>query len=666
MSSMMTDVDQYRRIFQSLTLRGKQLRSRIYVPAHQPGLADNGAPGERYIAYHRRRARAGVGMQITGATPIIWSEVWADGKTLVNIDDRIIPGYQKLAAAVHDEGGLILAQLAHVGAMETAGSEIVSASRVHSEVTLRTARAAREEDLAFFLDRYAAAARRCREGQLDGIELTMAHGMLLASFLSPLMNQRSDQYGGNIEGRTLFPRQVLSALRAICGTDMILGVRLSSDELTEGGLRIDEGVRIAARLVATGDVDYVTVIAGNNSRKLARVDHWPPTPAPHGLFRHLARAVKETIGVPVAAVGRITTPDLAEDILRRGDADLVGMVRAHVADPDLLLKAKAGQAATIRPCVGANLCINTLLDHQSLRCFVNPEAGHDPVPAAIGRGRIAVVVGGGPAGLEAARQLALRQFAVTLFEKTAAVGGQMRLWANTPSRREFGNIIDWWRAELERLGVDLRCKSEAGVATIQRLKADLVIVATGSAPVARQLPTNGRFVPQMTPYEAIQAEPGHKIVVCDEVGRLGAMVIAEQLAQRWTQVILVTSALHPGEGEGITTVYPLLRDLARHRVIIIDRAKAVCLSDATLQLRGVFDEPRASIADVDLVCSFVGSESDDLIAAALHQRGIASHVIGDAKIPGDAGDAILGAATTVSRLDRELDTSTEPLRRFSA
>jgi glycine/D-amino acid oxidase-like deaminating enzyme len=342
------------------------------------------------------------------------------------------------------------------------------------------------------------------------------------------------------------------------------------------------------------------------------------------------------------------------------------MVRAHVADPDLLLKAKAGQAATIRPCVGANLCINTLLDHQSLRCFVNPEAGHDPVPAAIGRGRIAVVVGGGPAGLEAARQLALRQFAVTLFEKKAEVGGQMRLWANTPSRREFGNIIDWWRAELERFGVDLRYNSEAGVAIIERLKADLVIVATGSAPVPRRLPAHGRWVPQMTPYEAIQTEPGRKIVVCDEVGRLSAMVIAEQLAQSWGQVLLVTSALHPGEGEGITTVYPLLRDLARRGVIVIDRAKAICLSDATLQLRGVFDEPRAPIADVDLVCSFVGSESNDLIATALHQRGIASHVIGDAKIPGEAGDAILNAATTVSLLDRESGTLAQPWRRFFA
>jgi 2,4-dienoyl-CoA reductase-like NADH-dependent reductase (Old Yellow Enzyme family) len=604
-------------------------------------------------------------MQITGATPIIWSEVWADGITLVNIDDRIIPGYQKLAKAVHDEGGLILAQLAHVGAMETAGTEIISASRVHSEVTLRTARAARADDLAFFLARYAAAAGRCRDGHLDGIELTMAHGMLLASFLSPLMNQRRDQYGGDLEGRTRFPRQVLSALRAICGTDMILGLRLSSDELTEGGLKIEEGARIAARLVATGDVDYVSVIAGNNSRKLARVDHWPPTPAAHGLFCNLARAVKETIPVPVAAVGRITTPDLAEDILRRGDADLVGMVRAHVADPDLLVKAKAGKAATIRPCVGANLCINTLLDHKSLRCFVNPEAGHDPVPAAVGRGRIAVVVGGGPAGLEAARQLALRQFAVTLFEKTATVGGQMRLWANTPSRREFANIIGWWRAELGRLGVDLRCNSNAGVATIEPLNADIVIVATGSAPVARQLPTDGRLVPQMTPYEAIQTEPGRKIVVCDEVGRLGAMVIAEQLAQRWAQVILVTSALHPGEGEGITTVYPLLRDLARRGVTIIDRAKAVGLSNAILELRGVFDEPRGPIANVDLVCSFVGSASDDLIATALRQNGIASHVIGDAKIPGEAGDAILNAATTVSLLDKGPETSAQPLRRFS-
>src|SRR6202453_4575033 len=172
-------IEAFPEIARGLQIRGKRLRSRVFLPGHQPGLAENGLPGDRYIAYHRRRARAGLGMQITGATPVIWSEVWADGLTLVNIDDRIVPGYRRLAAAVHAEGGLMLAQLAHVGAMETSGDAIVSASGVRSEITQRTARQASPEELDAILEAYRGAARRCREGGLDGIEMTMAHGMLL-------------------------------------------------------------------------------------------------------------------------------------------------------------------------------------------------------------------------------------------------------------------------------------------------------------------------------------------------------------------------------------------------------------------------------------------------------------------------------------------------------
>ncbi|MBV9287187.1 MAG: hypothetical protein JO288_05090, partial [Hyphomicrobiales bacterium] len=401
--------DSYARVDEPIRLRGKRLRSRIYLPAHQPGLADRGLPGERYVEYHRRRARAGLGMQITGATPILWSEVWAGGLTLVNIDDRIVPGYRRLAAAVHAEGGLMLAQLAHVGAMETTGDAIVSASWTRSEITQQTAREATPDELAEIVELYPAAALRCRAGDLDGVEVTMAHGMLLASFLSPLMNRRTDRYGGDVDARTLFPREVVGAVRSAMGADAIVGIRIPGDELVQGGIGPAEAAALAERLVRSGEIDYVSVTAGNNTRKLARVDHWPPTPAPFGAFRRLSRVVKEAVPVPVATVGRVTTLALAEDILRSGDADLVGMVRAHIADPELLPKSKAGRADSVRPCVGANVCINSLLDHKPLACMANPDAGQPQARIAegSGNGRRAVVVGGGPAGLEAARRLAI-------------------------------------------------------------------------------------------------------------------------------------------------------------------------------------------------------------------------------------------------------------------
>jgi 2,4-dienoyl-CoA reductase-like NADH-dependent reductase (Old Yellow Enzyme family) len=641
---MTTTETSFPHVARELQLRGKTLRSRVYLPAHQPGLADDGLPGERYIAYHRRRARAGLGMQITGATPVIWSDVWADGLTLVNIDDRIVPGYRRLAAAVHDEGGLMLAQLAHVGAMETAGDAIVSASGVRSEITQRTARQASADELAEILEAYRAAAQRCREGELDGVEVTMAHGMLLASFLSPLMNQRADRYGGDRDGRTLYPREVVAAIREAMGPESIIGVRIPGDELVEGGVDAQEAAAVAQILVREGHVDYVSVTAGNNTFKLARVDHWPPTPAPFGAFRHLSRAVRSAIDFPVATVGRVTTLDLAEEILASGDADLVGMVRAHIADPELLPKSRAVGGATVRPCIGANVCINSLLAHKPLTCLANPDVGEPgrEVPQGWGDGRRVLVVGGGPAGLEAARRLAIGGWSTSLVERGTTLGGQMARWAQTPSRREFLRLIDWWTSELARLGVTMRLGESAEVESLLSEAPDLVVIATGSVPVLRPAVCVGAAVPEIGPYD-IPPTGGH-LVVRDEIGGLAALLTAERLSLTADRVTLATSMLHPGEGEGLTTVYPLIRDCAARGIAILDRCKVAAIDGRTVHLSGVFGEIRPPIEDVDAVVSTLDLAAQCELKAPLLARGLQAVVIGDARLPRDVTAAVADAA----------------------
>ncbi|WP_216856967.1 FAD-dependent oxidoreductase [Acidisoma sp. S159] len=633
-------------------MRGKTLRSRVFLPGHQPGLAEAGVPGERYIDYHRQRARAGLGMQITGATPVMWSEVWADGLTLVNIDDRIIPGYRRLAAAVHDEGGLMLAQLAHVGAMETSGDAILSASWESSELSQRMAREASAEELATIVGFYHAAAARCKSGDLDGVEVTMAHGMLLASFLSPLMNRRTDRFGGDVEGRTLFPRQILAAVRTAIGPDSILGIRIPGDELVEGGIRAAEAATLAKRLVATGEVDYVSVTAGNNTRKLARVDHWPPTPAPFGTFRHLARAVKDAVDVPVATVGRITTLALAEQILTAGDADLIGMVRANIADPAIMPKTRSGQTRTVRPCIGANVCINALLEHKSLSCMVNPEIGRgrDAIEQPIDTNSSAVVVGGGPAGLEAARRLALRGFATILFDAQPELGGQMRLWSGTASRREFKTIIGWWQDELVRLRVQIRVNAHLGATELLALRPSVVLLATGSRPIASAILSNRDAVSQFGPYNAPQS--GGHVLVRDEMGRLAAMLTAERLSETWAKVTLVTASLYPGEGEGVTTLYPMIRSLGERGVEVIDRAKLVRLEGRTAFLTGTFHERRPPVENLDAVVSVLGSISDTELLQPLRAAEIETGLVGDAKLPRGVTEAVADAASTVWSLQK--------------
>ncbi|MDA3625198.1 FAD-dependent oxidoreductase [Saccharopolyspora sp. WRP15-2] len=643
------------RIFEPIDLGSRRLRSRVYVPAHQPGLALGQVPGDRYVGYHRARAHAGVGMQITGATPVSPSPLWGADNVLSNYDDRIIPGYQRLAAAVHDEGGTILAQLAHAGATELSGGDVVAPDWYRSELTGEIARPATSEDLHEIVGQFGAAAARCRTGGLDGVEITMAHGLLLGNFLSPYTNTRSDEFGGDPQGRLRLALLVLAAVREACGPDLIVGVRISGDELVEGGIGPDRAASIAAGLAATGQVDYLSVIAGNNTRRLARVDHWPPTPAPHGLFRHLARAVRAAVDIPVAAVGRITTPELAEDILADGDADLVGMVRAHVADPDLLAKARAGKTETIRPCVGANLCINRLLDHQPVACVANPDIGLEavPPPPDTGAGRSAVVVGGGPAGLEAARRLALRGCEVTLYEREHLLGGQLRRWSTTPSRQEFRRLLEWWERELDRLGVTVRLGVEADAPSILADQPDHVLVATGSLPVVTTVPGDSG-VPQLDAFAALDGITAGTVVVHDDLGKLDAMLVAERLAESCPRVVLVTSCVHAGEGEGITTLYPMLRQLGELGVEIIERARPVRVVGRRLELLGTFGERRNAVDGVDALVGLAGSAGNNALESALRSAGVAPIVVGDALRPRRIADAVTEAAEAVRALPAAL------------
>jgi dimethylglycine catabolism A len=399
--------------------------------------------------------------------------------------------------------------------------------------------------------------------------------------------------------------------------------------------------------VRSGEVDYVSVTAGNNTRKLARVDHWPPTPAPFAAFRHLSRIVKKAVQVPVATVGRVTTLALAEDILRSGDADLVGMVRANIADPEILPKSRSGRATSVRPCVGANVCINSLLDHKPLTCMANPDAGQPAarIAESWGAGRRAVVVGGGPAGLEAARRLAIGGWRTILMEREARLGGQIALWAQTPSRVEFLQLVNWWSGECERLGVDVRTGAEVDAALLTRMAPDLVVVATGSWPVRAPVPHRGDGLRQIGPYDPIPA--GGHVLVRDEMGHLAGLLTGERASLSARRVTLVTSLLHPGEGEGLATIYPLIRDVAARGITMVDRAKVTGIDGQRVMLKGVFGEARPPVEDVDAVVTLVDAVSVAGLALETRDAGLTVVTIGDAHQPRDVTSAVSHAARLV-------------------
>jgi 2,4-dienoyl-CoA reductase-like NADH-dependent reductase (Old Yellow Enzyme family) len=628
-----------------------RLRGRIYLPAHQPGLADGGHPGSRYVAYHRERARAGVAMQVTGATPIKPSSEWSD-ICLWNVDESIVPGYRRLAEAVRAEGGRMLAQLAHPGPTETEGAEVIGASRDFSEVSRQVAVPASKAQLDEVVELYAAAADRCRRGELDGVEISMAHGLLLASFISPLTNHRDDEYGGDFERRLTLPIRVLDAVREAIGPELILGIRLGVDDLVEGGLRPDDAALVARALQSR--VDYISVMVGNNNRLEARVRHWPPTPAPPGLFREAARTIKQAVDVPVCAVGRITTAALANDLLVAGDADLVGMVRAQIADADLLGKTRRGQVADIRPCVGANVCVNQLLAARPLACLVNPDAGSPgrTVPEIDVAGRRAVVIGAGPGGLEAARRLGLLGYDVTVFERDSAVGGQMGAWSRAPSRREVSRYLRWQERQLAALGVSVRLGIEATVDDVRALEPDLVVAATGAAPAPLTVAENDGSIRIVDAVTALHTSLEGDVLVFDEIGELDGALIAERLAVTpGVHVTLATSRLHLGEGEGINTLYPMIRRLAEIGVDVVERVRPSALANGQVRLDGVFGEAGRTVQATTLVPWCGGTPRVGLIDQ-LRSVGLHPVVIGDALRPRRALHATQEAKQYVDELAR--------------
>ena len=448
-------MSQFPNLLSPLKIGNTEVRNRILVSAHVPGFADNNIPGKSYIAYHRQYARSGVGLQITGGTPVHASGLLGTGTdALWNLDDSIVPGYRKLSEAVHAEGGCILAQLAHSGGtvlINQPGRASWSASAIRSETTGNISHEMTLAEIEEVINAFANGAKRAIQGNMDGVEILGAFGFLPQAFLSPLSNHRQDHYGGSLENRLRFVLELLDAVRQAIGPEKILGLRIPGDELEPGGLTLADMKVIAKTIADTGHIDYLNIIAHTNLTHTGRAKHWAPTPAKHGTFVHLAEAIRAVVSIPVFAVGRITDPFHAERIIADNQGDMVGMTRANICDPELVAKIKRNEVKQIRPCVGANTCISNRYIGKPINCMHNAavsKPGLETMPTVSPKN--IAVIGGGPAGLEAARISAERGHTVQLYEQDKRLGGQLSLWAAAPSMGELGNIIRWRISELKR------------------------------------------------------------------------------------------------------------------------------------------------------------------------------------------------------------------------
>ncbi|PKM28526.1 MAG: N-methylproline demethylase [Gammaproteobacteria bacterium HGW-Gammaproteobacteria-12] len=485
-------------MFQPIQIGKLTIRNRVLSTAHAEVYAtDGGMTTERYVKYYEEKAKGGIGLAICGGSSVVAIDSPQQWWSSVNLaTDRIIPHFQNLADAMHKHGAKIMIQITHMGRRSRWDGfhwpTLMSPSGIREPVHRATCKTIEPEEIWRVIGNYAQAARRAKEGGLDGVELSAVHQHMIDQFWSPRVNKRTDEWGGSFEGRMKFGLEVLKAVRAEVGEDFCVGMRICGDEFHPDGLSHEDMKQIAAYYDATGMLDFIGVVGSgcDTHNTLANVIpnmSYPPEP-----FLHLAAGIKEVVKVPVLHAQNIKDPNQATRILEGGYVDMVGMTRAHIADPHLIAKIKMGQVDQIKQCVGANYCIDRQYQGLDVLCIQNAATSREymGVPHIIekttGAKRKVVIVGGGPAGMEAARVAAERGHDVTLFEKQEQLGGQITIAAKAPQRDQIAGITRWYQLELARLGIDLRLGTGADEASILDLRPDIIVLANGGHPFLEQ------------------------------------------------------------------------------------------------------------------------------------------------------------------------------------
>lgn len=527
-------------------LKHLRLKNRVVSTSHEPAYAQEGMPKERYLRYHLEKAKGGLALTMMGGAACVAPESPAFVNNIELFRDEVVPYLHKIADAVHEHGALIMCQVSHAGRRTSnyAGDwlPVVSASTDREPQHRAFAKVAEDWDIDRILGAYADAAERCVTGGMDGIEL-MANGHLLDQFWSPATNHRDDEWGGDFERRLRFPTEVVRAIRRRVGDDFVVGLRMAVDEARPGGLPAEDGIEIARRLSAEG-IDFLSVIRGSidTDNNLAKVIAPMGTPAAAHL--EFAGEVKRQLDIPVMHAGRIADLATARHAISEGLLDLVGMTRAHIADPYLMRRVVQGEEDRIRPCVGAGYCIDRIYEGGAALCVHNAATGreqflpHTVPPAA--EVKRAVVVGAGPAGLEAARVLAERGHTVTVLEANSSAGGQVAIAACLPRRRDLIGIIDWRLQECQRLGVTIRYNAYADEADVLAENPDVVIVATGGIPDTEFIDGREDLITDSWQILTREVKPAGSVLLFDDNGDHPGLSAAEVIADSGAELEFVT------------------------------------------------------------------------------------------------------------------------------